>query len=122
MRSLSEYLFGPINEKGVTLPVNRFEICLSCVLALALMVAMALVGEPWGRHSRNLLIGVVAITLIVFAITKRRRMVLAIALVLAAARAILGGILGGEHVLLFVSLGVALGIAGWLLSRDSQGW
>lgn len=122
VRSLNEYLFDPINDKGTILPVNRFEILLSCILAVALMVAMILFGEPWGHHSRNLLIGVGVTTLIVFSLTRRRRVVLAIALVLTAARAILGGVLMGQHVFLFISLGLALGIMGWLLGKDTQGW
>ncbi|HZI55405.1 MAG TPA: hypothetical protein VFF39_01455 [Verrucomicrobiae bacterium] len=114
-RSLHRYLFDPIEEKGTRLPLNRFEIFLSAVLAFALMVAISLMGGPSKYHRPPWIVVGVIFSILVF--SAKRKTILGVALAIVTARAAIG-LADPAHFLIFFAITGGCGITSWLLLRE----
>jgi hypothetical protein len=122
MRTLGRYLFDPIEERGRTLPINRFDLILSCVLALALMAAIAYFSEPWNPHNRYRYLADVVIIGSILLFSRNRRIISGLAVAFVTMRLVVGGLIlrAGTHFLLFLVLTIVGGTVAWWLLRTGM--
>jgi hypothetical protein len=113
VRSFHRYLFGPIEERNTRLLLNRFEIFLAIVLAVALMVAISLIAGPFKYPHMPWIVTGIIFSILIF--SKKRRITLGVALALVTARAAIGL---ANHFPIFLAITAACGITSWLLLRD----
>jgi hypothetical protein len=115
VRSLHRFLFDPIEERDTGHALNRFDIFLVGLLALALMVAISLIDGPSKyRHMPWIVSGVI---FSIFVFSNKRKIIFGAALALVTARAAIG-LARPEHFLIFLIFTGACGLASWFLIRD----
>jgi len=118
MGNFWEFVFGARKgERGEVLPFTRWDVLLSVILGITLMVAIGYSVEPHEGWSlkRCLLVGATMI----FAIgtARNRKAVLGCAFVLVAFR--MGpAVMIGPHPLFLLAGAIAAGCAAWLLLHD----
>lgn len=119
MGNLRQFVFGTREgQRGETLPLTRWDILLSVILGIALVIAIAYSAEPHGGGwsiKRGLLVGVTAI--FTMGAAQNRRVVLGCAFSLIVLRMGLA-VFTGPHPLAFLAGALAAGCAAWLLLHD----
>jgi hypothetical protein len=117
--NLREYFLDPeTDENGKLLPFSRFDIGLAVVLAFVLMVAAAYTFAPHHAWTPIRIIVVSATAVGVTLIAQHRRVVFGGAFGVVAVRLVIGGILGGHHVLGLLLWSLVPALLAWVLLKD----
>ncbi len=120
MGSLQQFMFGRREGKrGETLPFTRWDILLSVMLGVALMVAIAYSAEP--HRGWTLKRGLVVGSIVMFAIyaAQNRKVALGCAFGLVAVRMGIG-IMTGPYSLAFIAGTIVMVCAAWLLLHNLE--
>jgi hypothetical protein len=118
--SALEYLFGPQKDsRGRAMPFSRFDVALSVVLGLTLLVAISYNVEPhkgWTRLRIVIVLGGFVVTTL---IAQHRRIVFGCALGIVTMRLVMG-VFSSAHPLFLLIPAVVGATATWLLLKDTR--
>lgn len=121
MSRVRSYFFEPMRDRsGTVLLLNRFDLCVTVVVAFALLAAISYSGDV-RRGWTGLRISVVG-TIFIFSgvVTQRPKIVFGCAFLFAALRGVLG-ILIGTHPSVFLAIATICSFIAWLLLKGATG-